>query len=281
LLLVAAVIAEMWPLTIGWNSPFPTSTFYPRTPLIDAVLRHHRPGFDRVAGIGGVLFPNTNAMFGIEDARLHDPMEPLPFVRLIGGVISHDYYKKWLDDSTPLLDRLNVRWLMTEPGHELKDTSRYVLRYDGADGRLYENLHVLPRFFAADANVRILSANGDAYTLEVAASKPAVVMSSVGWSKWWKLSFRSPSSAFGRAANRLLAMKGDPFLSFAVPAGRTIVRIRYVPISFYIAALISLLTAVVLVCFMIRARVQRHMDLRRRALRDGDRLRPALESGGP
>ena len=37
LLLVAAVIAEMWPLTIGWNSPFPINSFYPRTPLIDAV----------------------------------------------------------------------------------------------------------------------------------------------------------------------------------------------------------------------------------------------------
>lgn len=27
LLLVAAVIVEMWPLTIGWNSPFLKSTF--------------------------------------------------------------------------------------------------------------------------------------------------------------------------------------------------------------------------------------------------------------
>ncbi|HEX7679546.1 MAG TPA: YfhO family protein, partial [Thermoanaerobaculia bacterium] len=78
LVLLAAVIAEMWPLTIGWNRAFPITMFYPRTPLIDAVLRHHRPGFDRVAGIGGVLFPNTNAMFGIEDARIHDPMEPAP-----------------------------------------------------------------------------------------------------------------------------------------------------------------------------------------------------------
>ena len=98
LLLVAAVIAEMWPLTIGWNSAFPIDTFYPRTPLIDAVLRHHRPGFDRVAGIGNVLFPNTNAMFGIEDARIHDPMEPARYVHFIGGAITHDYYKKWIDD---------------------------------------------------------------------------------------------------------------------------------------------------------------------------------------
>ena len=295
LLLVVAVIAEMWPMTIAWNSPFPISTFYPRTPLIDAVLRHHRPGFDRVAGIGGVLFPNTNAMFGIEDARIHDPMEPAPFVHLIDGVISHDYYKKWLDESTPLLDRLNVRWLMTEPDRELKDASRYLLRYAGPDGRLYENLHVLPRFFGDGARVRITSASGDAYTLEIDAAKETRIESSVGWSKWWRVDqvtdggamnsqshpIEPPSRSKVSVDSHRLGMTHDPFLSFTVPAGHSTVRIRYVPVSFYIAALISMLTAVVLVCFMIRARVQRHMDLRRSALRDRDRLRTALESGGP
>lgn len=272
LVLVAAVIAEMWPLTIGWNRAFPMPAFYPRTPLIEAVLRHHRPGFDRVAGIGGVLFPNTNAMFGIEDARIHDPMEPAPYVHFIGSAITHDYYKKWIDESTPLLDRLNVRWLMTEPGHELTDTTRYVLRYAGPDGRLYENLHARPRFFGDSARVRIISASGDAYTLEVDAAKETLISSSVGWSRWWRV------TGIGNLANE---HSNAPFLTFTVPAGHTTVRIRYVPVSFYAASLLALLTAAVLVCFMIRAGVQRHMDLRRRALRDRDRLRAALEPGGP
>lgn len=273
LVLVAAVIAEMWPLTIGWNRAFPISTFYPRTPLIDAVLRHHHPGFDRVAGIGGVLFPNTNAMFGIEDARIHDPMEPAPYVHFIGSAITHDYYKKWLDESTPLLDRLNVRWLMTEPGHELTNTTRYALRYAGPDGRLYENLHAMPRFFGDGALVRITTAGGDAYTLEVDAPKKTLISSSVGWSRWWRVSFRGGDAPVRR--------EPDPFLAFTVPAGHTTVRIRYVPVSFYAASFLALLTAAVLVCFMIRAGVQRHMDLRRRALRDRDRLRTALEPGRP
>jgi hypothetical protein len=268
LLLVAGVVAEMWPLTIGWNSAFPLSTFYPRTPLIDAVLRYHHPGFDRVAGIGNVLFPNTNAMFGIEDARVHDPMEPASYVRSIGDWISHDYYKKWIDDSTPMLDRLNVRWLMTEPNRELTDGSRYVLRYAGPDGRLYENLHVMPRFFGEGARVTITSARGDAYTLDVDAAKETRIQSSVGASRWWRVS-------------STLSMTAAPFLSFTVPAGHTTVRIRYVDTSFRIASLIALLTAAALVCFMIRARVQRHLDLHRRALRDRDRVRPAVDPGGP
>jgi hypothetical protein len=267
LLLVAAVIAEMWPLTIGWNSAFPMHTFYPRTPLIDAVLQHHHPGFDRVAGIGNVLFPNTNAMFGIEDERIHDPMEPATYVRFIGSAITHDYYKKWIDDSSPLLDRLNVRWLMTEPNHELTDAARYVLRYAGPDGRLYENLHAMPRFFGDGAKVTITSARGDAYTLDVDAAKETVIQSSIGASRWWKL-------------NRPIAAD-KTFLSFTVPAGHTIVRIRYVDNSFRLASLIALLAAAALVCFMIRARVQRHLDLHRRALRDRDRMRPAVDPGGP
>jgi hypothetical protein len=287
IVLVAAVVAEMWPLTIGWNQPFPISTFYPRTPLIDAVLRHHRPGFDRVAGIGGVLFPNTNAMFGVEDARVHDPMEPARYVHVIGAAITHDYYKKWIDESTPLLDRLNIRWLMTEPGHELKDASRYSLRYAGPDGRLYENLHAMPRFFGENAQVRIMSASGDAYTLEIDAAKETIIESSVGWSPWWRVTDsqsrvplrRYRSSGQTTADEGGDARAGAPFLNFTVPAGHTVVRIRYADTSFFIASLIALLTAAVLVCLMIRARVQRHLDLRRRALRDRDRLRPAMESG--
>jgi hypothetical protein len=318
LLLVVAVIAEMWPLTIGWNQAFPMSTFYPRTPLIDAVLRYHRPGFDRVAGIGGVLFPNTNAMFGIEDARIHDPMEPAAYVHFISDSITHDYYKKWIDESTPLLDRLNVRWVMTEPGHVLTDTARYALRYAGFDGRLYENLQAMPRFFGEGARVRVMSASGDEYTLEVDAAKETIIKSSIGSSRWWRVdvsqsmplrryrsSGQAPADEGGNLAllngnaphphaallrvslspltrgEGLSTRVGDPFLTFTVPVGHTTVRIRYVPLSFYAACLIALLTAAVLVCFMIRARVQRHLDLHRRALRDRDRLRPALESDGP
>ena len=273
MLLAVAVIAEMWPLTIGWNSAFPTTTFYPRTPLIDAVLSHHRPGFDRVAGIGGVLFPNTNAMFGIEDVRVHDPMEPARYVHLLGPVLTSDYYKKWIDASSPLLNRLNARWVMTEPGHELSDTARYQLRYAGADGMLYENLQVQPRFFASGRRVQITAAGGDDYTLHVDPGASTLISSSVGWSRWWRAD----------AGGERLAIKlvDGALLGFVVPAGGTTVRLRYVPVSFYVAVFVALLTAALLVCFMIRARVQRFLGLRRRALRDRDLVRAPLDSGGP
>jgi len=271
LLLVAAVIAEMWPLTIGWNSAFPKSTFYPRTPLIEAVLRNHHPGFDRVAGIGGVLFPNTNAMFGIEDVRVHDPMEPARYVHLLGTAITTDYYKKWIDASSPLLDRLNARWVMTEPGHALTDTSRYQLRYSGSDGMLYENLHSQPRFFAAGTRVQIISASSDAYVLSIDTNTPTLINSSVGWSRWWRA-----DAGNGRLATQIV---DGAFIGFAVPPGHSRVRVRYVPVSFDIAVVVALLTLLFLICFIIRARVQRFLDLRRRALRDRDLVRAPLGPG--
>jgi hypothetical protein len=162
---------------------------------------------------------------------------------------------------------------MTEPGRELTDTARYTLRYAGDDGRLYENLHVQPPFFATGAGVRIGSASADEYTLAIDAATPTIIVSSVGWSRWWRV-----DSAAGRLRTQLV---DGAFVGFVAPPGKTTVRVRYVPMSFYVSALLALITAGVLVCFMIRARVQHHMDLRRSALRHRDLVRAPLEPGCP
>ena len=146
-----AITAEVWLVTMHWNPVKPAATLYPRTPLIEAVLKAHARSHDRVVGIGPVLFPNTNALFGIEDVRVLDPMAPARYSNLLRSVMPdyniRDYYPKWLDGGTPLLDYLNVRWVMTEATRPLPNGERYRLVYAGADGRLYENRHVLPRFF--------------------------------------------------------------------------------------------------------------------------------------
>jgi hypothetical protein len=275
--LTLASIAEMWSVTNAWNPVRPERTLYPRTPLIDALLRMRGNEPYRAVGIDAVLFPNTNLLFGIDDVRVLDAMVPMRYIRLLHNAMpsynTHEYYAKWHDAATPLLDRLNVRWVMTEPGRELSDTARFTLRYAGDDGRLYENLHVQPRFFATGARVRLVSASADAYALDVDATTPTLIVSSVGWSRWWRA-----DSAAGRLRTQLV---DGAFVGFVAPPGHTTVRVRYVPTSFYVSALLALITAAVLVCFMIRARVQRLMDLRRRPVRNRDRLRAPLGPGGP
>ena len=153
MLLIVAAIAEMWAVTRPYNPIHPVSTLYPRTPLIETVLRVHRRQPDRVVGLGPMFFPNTNLIFGLEDVRMLDAMGPARYLKLLGSIMpsfdAHDYYPKWMDADTPLLDYLNVRWVMAEPGRTLTNSNRYALIYDGPDGQLWENRHVLPRFFAA------------------------------------------------------------------------------------------------------------------------------------
>ena len=157
-LVALAVTAEIWLVTIGWNPVFPASTLYPRTPLIDAVSKLH----GRVAGIGPVLFPNTNAIFGIEDVRFHDPMVPARYVHAM-GLTDRDYYIKW--DKVP--DELNARWILTP------------------DGRVTENPRAKPRFYSNDAVVTVTAATPTDYALVIDAPKPARILSSVGWARGW------------------------------------------------------------------------------------------------
>jgi len=136
-LVPAAILVEMLIVIRGWNPVMPASKFYPRTPLIDALTKLASDG-SRMVGIGEPLYPNTNAMYGLASAQAHDPMEDAAYderLRRAFGYNPHDYYAKWTDPYTPLLDELGVRWIVTAPGVTLNRP----LRYDGVDGRIYEN----------------------------------------------------------------------------------------------------------------------------------------------
>ncbi len=157
-LVVFAVVFEIWAVTIGWNPSFPATTFYPRTPLTATL--ENAPG--RVEGLGPVLFPNTNAIFGIEDVRFHDPMVPARYVHAM-GLNDRDYYIKW----TQVHDELDTRWVLT------------------ADGKMTANPNAKPRFYSDDAAVTITKASPTDYTLVIDAPRNARIMSSVGWARGW------------------------------------------------------------------------------------------------
>jgi hypothetical protein len=248
LVVLAAVTFEIWAVTIGWNPVRPASTLYPRTPLVDAVMKVR----GQVVGIGSVLFPNTNVVFGIEDVRFHDPMVPARYVEAM-GLNAKDYYVKWTDSK-------DFRWVLTEPGKD----APYILRYDGPDGRLYENLNAKPRFYSEDAVVAIIKAMPTDYTLVIDAAKPARIMSTVGWARGWEVSGAPASSPAGSrasppaAAGRRLASRRDagvPFVNFDVPAGHHVVRVRYRPLHIYAAFAVALAAALALAAYIIRARV--------------------------
>jgi len=153
LLLVAA--GEVWNVTWAWNPVLPASAMYPPTPLVRELVRlgeQNPPNTFRIAGFGAELFPNLPTMWGLEDIRAHDVMTPWRYMGLLQVATGHynigDYFAQWNDLTTPLLDYLNVKYYAMS-SRERIDDPRFELRYDGRDGRIYENHGVLPRFFAA------------------------------------------------------------------------------------------------------------------------------------
>lgn len=239
-LLVAAVYAELWSAGHSWHPATRGTEIYTRMPILDALQAVRGTQPYRIVGLGGALFPNTQSMFGFEDVRVKDALASARYVdvlkRNVKGFDTTQYYWKWMDSETPLLDRLNVRWVVTEPGVGLADRARYKLLYEGFDGRVYENLRAQPRFFADGANVEIAKWRGDAYELDVDAPQGALIRSSVGMWPGWRVTHD------GRKLTTQLV--DDAFLGFQVPPGRGKVRVRYVPTSFWGGLALSIITLI-------------------------------------
>src|SRR5207248_11337492 len=139
---LVAVISELWSASDGWNPTLPLQTSFPTTPLItrlEELRRADGPSKPyRMVGLGAALFPNAQALYGFEDVRAHDPMaygNYLGFLRVLTGYNTSDYFAKWNDPDTRVLDLLNVKYVVTDPRYAMKDTERYGLLYDGKDGR--------------------------------------------------------------------------------------------------------------------------------------------------
>ena len=157
LALLVAVIFELWSVTRAWNPPLPAELMYRRTPLIARLeeLRDAAPQDApfRIAGVGPMLFPNTNAAFGLEDIRAHDPMaydRYMGFLRLTADYrTGAENYHAWFDNTNaPVLDFLNVRYMTQDPGTRDADPERWALVHDSREGKIYENRRFLPRFYA-------------------------------------------------------------------------------------------------------------------------------------
>jgi Bacterial membrane protein YfhO len=244
MILVVAVIAELWSVSRDWLPNLRSSAMYPPTPLISKLveLKNAQRGAPmRIVATGGILFPNTSAMFGLQDIRAHDPMAPARYLQILFDVAGYDvgrYYGRWRNVDTPLLDFLNVKYVVVAPGVDLPDRARYRRVYDGPDGRIFQNAHVLPRFFSVQrgTSVGIVAAESDRYHLQINAATPSLVASSIpAWPGWKVVSA-------GRSLDTVAI--NDAFLGFNVPAGRSDVSVSYSPLMFWVGAWIAVATLI-------------------------------------
>jgi len=299
MLLLTAVIFELWSNTRDWNPVVSQQWMYPKTPLLraldDAAAKQKEPF--RISANAATFFPNVSAVYGYEDVRAHDPMTPGRYVALLGHVVGYDpteYFARWPEWEHPILDYLNVRYVLTSARGELPWGFHKI--YDGEDGTLFENDEVLPRFFAVpnvviefrDAvyaeRLRDLSwkdtalldeldveapqmpddffkprpANAPQAVARIVAAEPTDYRLHVDAPRW-SLVVSSvpwwPGWKVERNGARAEPIRvNGAFLGFAVPPGEVDVRVWYDPWTFRAGALLAAATLAALVAYGVRRR---------------------------
>jgi Bacterial membrane protein YfhO len=172
MLVIVAIVAETWSSGREWNPVIDDKWMYPRTKLLEKLdeLHAQAPANEplRVVALGPMFFPNLSEVFGYQDVRPHDPMANAKYIDLLAQLVKeydpNEYFARWNDAETQFLDYMNIRYVIAARGLPL-DPSRYTLVYDGEDGRIFENRHVLPRFFAVPNVIIIFNDEAHARTL--------------------------------------------------------------------------------------------------------------------
>ena len=135
--------------------PSPTTLLYPETPMI-RFLRS-REGVFRVAGQGGALFQNSGVFAGVEDVRTNDGVERRDYVVFLNATCGYppeDYFKHIRNVDAPVLDFLNVRYMVSPPDGKAPGT-RWTSVYEGHDGsRLRERRRVAAGIRSVEGSAR-------------------------------------------------------------------------------------------------------------------------------
>ncbi len=235
---VALTTIELFALNAGFNALVDARYYKPELPIMLA-LRERAPAEPfRIVGYDWTFLPNASAQYGVEDIRGSDPMAFAWYVELLRPIALENTQFDVLrvgDVDHELIDFLNVRFLLAEPGESFG--AKWKMVYDGRDGRLFENANARARFTVDGGSVNTRRV-GSTFFLDVKTAKPAFVESS------------EPSE--GRrvfvddVAGRIEPVRGH-FVGFHVPPGEHRVKLIYRPLSFDFALFISFLSIVVLI----------------------------------
>jgi hypothetical protein len=125
-------------------------------------IKADRAGPFRVVGLQLNFFGDYSAVYGLEDIGSCAPLSNAGFIDLIRKFPGVNFSRDWVIEMTdpvaaqPLLNLLNVKYLLAPPGVELQKGLDYCIT-DRSDFGVLENLEVWPRAFFCDRVVAIAS----------------------------------------------------------------------------------------------------------------------------
>ena len=237
----------------------------------------------RVCGTGLILYPNIGMVWSLPDVRGYDTVVPNRYMALVNRIEGHyqyHFHSLFIRADAPLLDLLNVKYLLTdqEPGE------KWELVYEGEGTvRVYRNRNVLPRAFVvyqaeivenSDKSLERLLDEQFNFRERVILEQPPL-----NWSEPEQAPATTPEVRFRvyepnrvildvrTEADGLLVLTDNyapgwqafldtkpvpiyiadhAFRAVVVPAGQHRVEFAYRPWSFYAGATLSLLTALIL-----------------------------------
>ncbi|MGB9776078.1 MAG: YfhO family protein [Anaerolineae bacterium] len=242
----------------------------------------------RVCGTGLILYPNVGMIFGLQDVRGYDTVVPRRYMALmdrLDGYYQYYFHSLFTRADTPLLDLLNVKYLLTD---QEPDEKWELVYEDEGPVRVYRNRNVLPRAFVV---YQVEIAKNSDESLERLVDehfnfRERVILeqSPLNWDKPAQIPITVPEVRFlvyepnrvllevRTEASGILVMTDNyapgwkafvdkravpiyianhAFRAVVVPAGQHQVEFVYRPWSFYLGATLSLVTVITLLAGLI------------------------------
>ncbi len=93
-LVMVVTVVDIFRIWVGYYPSFPAEYLRPHSESVSYLEKN--AGTDRIIGIGGLLPPETSALFRIQDARGYDGMTPYAYYRVLGVIEPgiHDFWQK-------------------------------------------------------------------------------------------------------------------------------------------------------------------------------------------
>ena len=239
LALAAVATADLVPRGSALYRWEPPDRLFVRTPLVEFLRGRPRPF--RVVAEGAALFPNVGALVDLEDPRVHDPVERREYVAFLDATAGYppaEYYKQIRNVDAPVLDSLNVRYLVAGPGREAP-SAKWKRVYAGDDGTIFENGRARTRVFGDGATISEYEESGNrvSFRAVVSGSSPALLETSLA----------EPGGAWRArdetGAKLVTSRANGPFLALRVRPGAHRIRLDYAPPGFRVGAAVSLASA--------------------------------------
>lgn len=216
---------------------------------------------------------NLTLRYGLDDIRGYESIIPKQYVDFMQTLapqtqldfnrvaplytiypdgISFDYREAL---TSPLLDALNVRYVITHTATSLDDVPGYALAYEDAAVRIWENADYLPRaYIVPDSAISLTRASSREMLLDLpagAAGQPVVV--SETFLPGWRAFIRPQGTDESRESPLTMALAQSNFMGVTLPdslpeseTGGYTVRLVYSPQSFQIGLFASFISGIVL-----------------------------------